>query len=147
MILKVFKAVWFLSLMVLFGVFFYDYASLPESVTVHQEGITRVEMSRDGVFYGVIILITLANASVFLVSRFFSQTNIDFATWFYGLIIIFNGFFVIAMSYLSLFNSGENFEYNRLGVIIYGSVTLILLWLASWPVIAAVKKFRSKPAI
>lgn len=147
MILKVFKVVWFLSLLGLFAVFFYVYASLPEIVTVQQEGAARLDISREGIFYGALAIISMVNALVFVVSRMYRVRNIDFAAWFYGLVITLNVFFVIALSYLSLFNSGERFQYERLGVIIYGSIILILGWALAWPVLALVKRFNSKPAV
>jgi hypothetical protein len=147
MILKVFKAVWFLSLMILFGVFFYVYASLPEWVTVHQEGVNRTEISREGVFYSALAAIAVVNTMVFLISRLFKGTDADFASWFYGLVIALNGFFAIALSYVSLFNSGEKFQYDRLGIIIYGSISLVVLWAISWPIFALFKKYGGKPAV
>jgi hypothetical protein len=147
MILKIFRVVWFFSIMAVLGFFMYVYASLPDPVVV-MEDPERLTLSKEVLFY--IILATLAIFNMFVyVFRSLNKTpeGEGFVSWFYGLVICLNLFFIVAVSYLSLFNSGERFQYERIGVIIYGSVCLMILWAFSWPIYLAGRKIFAKKAV
>ena len=146
MILKIFKAVWFLSLLACMAVFFYIYASLPETVLVG-EWQPALYASRDTVFYATLALIALINTLVFAFMKAFGPNQEHFSTWFFGQIILLNFFFSIAIGFVNLLNSGEKFAYERLGVIIYGSVILIIIWALSWPIYSVSRKVLNKPAV
>lgn len=146
MALKIFKAVWFLSVLVVTGVFFYVYASLPETVLI-SELETEMSISREALFYLTLIILTLINFMVLIFAKLYRPSSEDLVTWFYGQIICLNVFFVIVLCYVSLFNSQEKFDYERLGVIIYGSIGLIVIWAASWPVYLFSRKFLSKQVV
>ena len=145
MILKIFKAVWFLSLLGWLLVFLYVYASLPEEVLIRETG-PRVLISREALFYIFLTTIALFTAVVLTIRRLYHNEE-DFLTWFYGLIICLHFFFVIVLNFINLINSGENFDYNRIGYVIYGSLALFVVWTASWPVYSIFKKFLSKEVI
>jgi len=145
MILKIIKAVWFLSLMAWLAQFLYVYASLPEEVLV-RELENKVSLSREAVFYLFLAAIVLVNGLVFIVSRLFHGQE-DFRSWFYGLVICFNFFFVIVLSFINLVNSGEKFNYDRIGYVIYGSVGLFVMWAIGWPVYSFFRKFLNKEVI
>jgi len=145
MILKIFKAVWFLSLMAWLALFLYVYASLPEEVLI-RETENKVFLSREAVFYLFLAAIVLVNGLVFIVSRLFTDRE-NFLSWFCGLIICFNFFFVIVLNFINLVNSGEKFNYDRIGYVIYGSVGLFVLWAVGWPVYSFFRKFLSKEAV
>jgi hypothetical protein len=126
------------------GFFMYVYASLPDPVVV-MEDPERVTLSKEVIFY--IILSTLAVFNMFVyVFRSLNKTpeGEAFVSWFYGLVICLNLFVIVAVSYLSLFNSGERFQYERIGVIIYGSIGLMILWAFSWPVYLASRRIFAK---
>ena len=145
MILKIFKAVWFLSLMAWLALFLYVYASLPEEVLI-REAENKVFLSREAVFYLFLAAIVLVNGLVFIVSRLFTDRE-NFLSWFCGLIICFNFFFVIVLNFINLVNSGEKFDYDRIGYVIYGSVGLFVFWAVGWPVYSFFRKFLSKEAV
>jgi hypothetical protein len=145
MILKIFKAVWFLSLMAWLALFLYVYASLPEEVLI-REVENKVFLSREAVFYLFLAGIVLVNGLVFIVSRLFTGRE-NFLSWFCGLIICFNFFFVIVLNFMNLVNSGEKFNYDRIGYVIYGSVGLFVMWALGWPVYSFFRKVLSKEAI
>jgi len=145
MILKIFKAVWFLSLMAWLALFLYVYASLPEEVLI-REAENKVFLSREAVFYLFLAAIVLVNGLVFIVSRLFTDRE-NFLSWFCGLIICFNFFFVIVLNFINLVNSGEKFNYDRIGYVIYGSVGLFVFWAVGWPVYSFFRKFLSKEAV
>src|SRR5690349_17446838 len=106
MSLKLFKAVWFFSLLAVLGSFLYVYASLPENVVL-AESENTVSIAREVLFYAVLALLTFVNVIVFVFSRLYAKGDRDFLSWFYGLIITLNFFFIIALSYISLYNSSE----------------------------------------
>jgi len=145
MILKIFKAVWFLSLMAWLALFLYVYASLPEEVLI-RETENKVFLSREAVFYLFLAAIVLVNGLVFIVSRLFTDRE-NFLSWFCGLIICFNFFFVIVLNFINLVNSGEKFNYDRIGYVIYGSVGLFVFWAVGWPVYSFFRKLLSKEAV
>lgn len=146
MALKVFKAIWFLSLIIFLCVFLYDYASLPETVTVVESEESTVSLSRDGVFYGILIIAALLNVFVFIINKLFAS-NRDFRGWFYGLITVLNIFLIIGINFVSLYNSAEKFDFEAIGSIIYGSIILVLIWIISWPVYLLFKKIFSKQVV
>jgi hypothetical protein len=146
MALKILKVIWVFSLLTVLGVFMYVYASLPENVVVNENPQTTT-LSRETLFYIVLAVIAVANALVFAVTRIFSQKESDFKAWFYGLIACANLFFVIGLSFISLYNSNEKYDFARLGIIIYGSVGLLLVWATSWPVYSALQKFFRKQPV
>ena len=146
MALKILKVIWVFSLLGTMASFMYVYAGLPENVIVNENPET-ITLTKETVFYIALAVIAIANALVFAVSRIFSEKEEDFKAWFYGLIACANLFFVIGLSFISLYNSNEKYDFARLGVIIYGSVGLLLVWATSWPVYSLVQKFLRKQPV
>lgn len=146
MALKVLKVIWFFSLLAMMATFMYVYASLPEHVVVNENPQT-ITLSKETLFYIALAVIAIANALVFAVSRIYSEREMDFKTWFYGLIACANLFFIVGLSFISLYNSNEKYDFSRLGVIIYGSVGLLMAWAASWPVYRLFQRFVDKQPV
>lgn len=146
MALKIIKGVWFLSLMAFLGAFMYIYASLPENVTL-LEGDSAIELSRDTIFYGFLVITGITNMLVFIVSRLFPADQNQFKTWFYGLVISLNLFFIVALAFINLYNSTEKFDYSNIGYVIYGSICLVAVWVVSWPVYAIFRKNINKQTV
>jgi hypothetical protein len=128
------------------GVFMYVYASLPDPVIVHEsEG--PMSTSKEVLFYVALAILALTNASVFAVTRIFPEKDHEFKAWFYGLIVCANLFFVVGLSFISLYNSTEKFDYPRIGFIIYGSIVLLIGWSIAWPIYRATKRFFHQQAV
>ena len=143
MILKIVKVVWFFSLLACFGVLLYVYASLQEQVTI-LEGAEGISLLRDNFFYIVTATIGVMNMLAFMVNKIYPPSASPFKSWFYGLMIALNIFFIIGLSFVSLINSGEKFDYDRIGLVIYGSVGLIIVWALAWPAYTISKSFLNK---
>lgn len=124
----------------------YIYASLPEQVGLMEEGLEVISVGREFLFYTALGVIALANVMVYLFSKSLTPDE-DFRAWIHGLVITLNIFFIIAMSFISLYNSTERFDFSRIGFIIYGSVGLVALWVISWPVYRIFRKSIAKPAV
>lgn len=143
MIVKIFRAVWFISLLIVTAVLFYGYATLPENVIVSENGTNIYDITRDMFFYIVLGFLSVINVMVVTIARI-GVKNEAFKTWFYGLIITFNIFFIVAISFISLYNSGETYDYKRLETIIYTSIGLFSFWTVGWPVYIGYKRFSGK---
>ncbi len=142
MTLKVFKAIWFLSLIIFLGVFMYNYASLPETVVVI-EAETPISLSRDVLFYSFLVMAAILNLFVFLINKLFAN-HIEFRAWFYGLITSLTIFLIVGINFIALYNSSEKFNYQDIGLIIYGSIALVVVWVLSWPIYKVAKRLFFK---
>ncbi|MFN8334732.1 MAG: hypothetical protein U0U09_06355 [Cyclobacteriaceae bacterium] len=144
MILKVFRAVWFLSLLGVFANLMYVYAGLPEQVSVAEEGgATAYVMDKDALFYAALAFIAILNVLVYLFSKSITPDE-GFRAWLHGLVITLNIFFVVAFSFIGLYNSAEVFDFTRIGSIIYGSVIFVCLWAVSWPLYSLGRRLFAK---
>ncbi|MBK5279143.1 MAG: hypothetical protein JJE09_09805 [Bacteroidia bacterium] len=146
MSLRIFKYVWFFSLLATMAILFYVYASLPLEVML-MDGDQPISVSREILFYSLLGVMALINVLVFVVAKLFPETQNDFKTWFYGFIITLNLFFVTLVNFSGVYNSGEKFDYSKIGVLIYGSIGLIVLWSIAWPVYSLSRKFLSKQQV
>ena len=143
MIVKIFSAIRFLSMLAVLANLLYVYASLPEQVVVLEEGVSTVSIGREMLFYSAMIIIAIVNVTVYLFSKNIAPSN-EFRVWLNGLVIVLNVFFIIAMSFIAVYNSAEKYDFSSIGFIIYSSVGLVVLWMLSWPVYFIGSKFLSK---
>jgi len=141
-----FKAVWFLSVLVVLVNLLYVYAALPPEVVIQEEVAGQTHASKELLFYLVTAALVVINVLVYFTRNLFER-NEDFRAWFHGLIITINIFFVFAMSFVQLYNSAERYDYSRLQAIIYGSVGLMVLWAVSWPLYSIFRKIFPKHAV
>ena len=144
MALKLFRAVWFLSVLVVLVNLLYVYASLPEQVTVQE--VEPVSVSREWLFYILMTAIVLINALVYLLKMMYVDAE-NLRSWFHGLVITINIFLVISMHALNVYNSTEMFDHSRVGYFVTGSLALIILWAAFWPLYLVFQKFVFKEAV
>ncbi len=144
MTLKLFKAVWFVSVLGVLANLLYVYASLPEVVVVQEH--ERVVMGKEWLFYTLVFFIVVINALVYLFKILFPEGE-RVRTWFHGFIITINIFAVIAMHALNVYNSHESFDHSLVSPYLTGSLTLILLWAAAWPVYLIFQRFFIKQAV
>jgi hypothetical protein len=143
MIIKVFKVVWFVSLLVMTGVFIYCYASWPQEVTLGDEQGTSID--RGILFYACLGLSAVFNSLAFFIVRMnFSKA---FATWFYGLLISFHAFLVSGFIFITILNSLEKYDYSRFGPTLYGSMILLIVWIVCWPVYYVFNKISAQSKV
>ncbi len=144
MILKIFKVVWFVSLLAMVGAFLYSYASWPQVVGIGEEPLAY-SLDKGILFYLCLGLTGIFNALVFVVGRY--QFSEAFASWFYGLIISFHAFFISVFIFIAIFNSAENYDYAQVGPILYASTGLLIVWMAAWPVYLIMTRFMTQPRV
>jgi hypothetical protein len=148
MVLKIFKALWFLSALALLVSLLFVYASLPQDVVIQEKSTGKVIANRDFLFYAITALLLLVNVLVYFVGKLYRKPQYDdFRSWFHGLIITINVFLVFAMNLIQTYNSAEKFDYSRVGFMIYGSVGLVVIWAAVWPLYALYKKIFAKELV
>lgn len=143
MALKIFKAVWFLSMLAVLGNLLYIYAGLPENVVIREERLGSTAIGRETFFYLALLSLTVVNVTVYLVSKAVPE-DLDTRAWFHGLVVTLNIFFVIAFSLIGLVNSAEHYDYSRIGFTIYGGVILFVGWAISWPIYKIFTRLQAK---
>ncbi|MBT1696924.1 hypothetical protein KK083_08575 [Fulvivirgaceae bacterium PWU4] len=146
MLLKLFRVVWFVSVLALFATLLYGYAGWQENMVIQEESSGQISMNRDVLFYVMLAISITVNVLVYVIKSMYGSAE-AFRMWFHGLVITINVFFIIALSLIGLYNSAEKFDYARIGFVIYGSVTLIVIWAAAWPVYALYQKFFLKQSV
>lgn len=148
MIVKIAKGIWFVSLVGAVAGLLYAYASFPDTIQLNDgvDGATQA-VPRSQLFYAVLGMLGIFNTMVFVVNRIMARGDDFFQAWFYGLIVFFNLFIIVALQFFNLFNSAEKFNYDSIGYIIYGSVALIVVWASLWPVSRFVQYFRPKQPV
>ncbi len=145
MVINIFKGIWFFSLIGLLFVFFYVYASLPEKIVIYGDS-EQVIISKELLFYSSIAWIAIWNVLVYLVPAIVKPTE-KFMWWLLGLIICLNLFFVITISFVNVFNSNERYDYENIGYVIYGILSLLIGWVVSWPIYLFSQKIIRKQAV
>lgn len=142
MVLKVFRGVWFISFLAVVANLMWVYAGLPEQVVIRELEVSTYAIDRDVLFYAWLAVIGIVNTMAYVFGKS-SFTDEAFRTWFTGLIITINIFLIIGFSFIGLYNSTENFDFGRVGVVLYFGLGLIGLWITSWPVIVLYRKFSA----
>ena len=145
MALKIFRGVWFLSMLAVLANLMYVYAGLPEEISLATDTDTFT-IGKEPFFYTALIMIAIANALVYLFSKKLMPRE-DFRAWLHGFVVTLNIFFIIGLSFIGLYNSSERFDFSRIGFIIYSSVGLVVLWVISWPFYLIGKKFGAKQVV
>ena len=144
MVLKLLKLVWFVSVLVVLANLLYTYASLPETVVVQED--EYVAIGRELLFYIMMISIVVINALVYLIKAMFPQQG-SLRAWFHGLIITINIFIIIAMNALNVYNTADTFDQGLVIYYVTGSLGLILVWAAIWPLYLIYQRLFIKAAI
>lgn len=141
MTLKIFRVIWFFSVLGVLGFFMYTYAALPDPIVIMDDA-EQISIGKEVWFYTVLFLVAIFNMFVYVFRSLHKNRpeQEPFVAWFYGLVVCLNAFFIVAVSYISLFNGGERFEYHRIGFIVYGSIALILVWVIAGPIYLMIAK-------
>ena len=145
---KVIKRVWGVSLLATLACLLFVYASLPAQVGYESDQVGQAVafVTRDTFFYIMLGVLSLTNVLFYgLVhyanSRFHEGLLVTLRSWSFSFATVLNAFFVVGMLFINTFNSGEQFNYQNLGYLIYFTLGLIMIWLLSFPFIV-IKKLR-----
>jgi hypothetical protein len=143
MILKVFRGVWFISFLAVVANLMWVYVELPQDVVLQEQVTKLLTLNKEVLFYSWMALVGIVNVLVYVLSKKLVPDE-AFRSWFIGLIILLNLFFIISLSYIGLYNSSEKFDFIRAGAILYLTIGLLGIWVTSWPVIVLIRKFSAK---
>ena len=136
---RVVRALWFFSALGSLATLLYIFASLPDPVRYGVNGMTEV-VSRDAFFYIVLGIVAISNTIIYALAKRLEKrkgineklmNSLGAVSYAFGL--AFNIFFVVSMHFISLFNSGENFNYDNFGYLLYPSIGLIILVVLALP--------------
>ena len=146
MVLKIFKAIWFLSVLALFARLLFAYAGWQDELVIQEDAGERLLIGKEALFYALTITIVLINVVVYIFGRLFMNQE-QLRTWIHLLITSINIFFIVAISLIGVYNSYEKFDYQSINFIVYGSIGLIVLVALAWPVYTFFQKFFIKQAV
>ena len=137
---KVLKLIWLVSFIGVSVALFYVYSGLPDMVAYSGDEATSFEyIDKELFFYFFLGVIAIINVLLYAISgkrliRSNSSQKISRVTsWKFGLGVVVNLFLVISMIFISIFNSGEKFDYSNFGYLVYFSLALVVLWIVSLP--------------
>ncbi len=88
----------------------------------------------------------MVNLLVYVIGKL-APKELAFRAWFHGLVITINIFSIIAMNLIGVYNSTEHFDFSRIGIIIYGSIALVLAWAIAWPFYLLYQKYFVKQVV
>lgn len=146
MALKIFRAVWFLSVLAVLARLLFGYAGWQEELIIQEQAGEQTLVGKEFLFYVLVALITIVNVVVYVFGKLFQRQE-DLRCWIHALVTSINIFFIVGISLVGLYNSFEKYDYARINFIIYGSVGLIILVSLAWPVYALAQKFFVKQAV
>ncbi|HEY0654238.1 MAG TPA: hypothetical protein VGD65_13960 [Chryseosolibacter sp.] len=146
MVLKIFRAVWFLSVVAVFARLLFGYAGWQEELVIQETAGEQLLIGKEALFYVSVGVIVLVNVIVYVFGKLYRERE-DLRSWIHVLVTAINIFFIVGISLIGLYNSYEKFDYARINFIIYGSVGLILLVALVWPLYTAYQKFFVKQAV
>jgi hypothetical protein len=144
---RIIKFIWLLSVVVFLAMLLWVYAYLPNRVGVmaDYEGIADTFVSKGNFFYLALGLFLLVNGALFVMRRLLvpgdfstpktpasvarAGLRADLADWMLGFAAALNFFFILAMSYLSVFNNPESGNVNFYGVLVGAGPVLVALML------------------
>jgi len=142
------KALWFFTVLIAIGSLLYVFASLPDIVNYGLNS-GNATLERDTFFYMVLALIAISDTIIYALAKWLEAKSyankklfMGMATLSYGVGGAFNVFFAVAIHFIGLFNSGESFNYDNFGFLVYLSVGLMVILLLSVPVVM----LKNKPS-
>lgn len=131
---KIIKGFWLVTLLLVFGILMYVFASLPETVYYSDTN----SMAHDTFFYVALGVIAFGNFPLYGLSLKFKKEHALFQAiygWIFTLATVLNAFFFIALQYISLFNSGEQINYSYYGYFLYICLALLVGCVISLPIL------------
>jgi hypothetical protein len=138
---KIFKVIWFVSLLTMMGVLIYCYASWPEAVYLSDSNPPQM-LGKSALFYSVIGLLGIFNMLAFVFPKLkYSDT---WMAWFFGVLVCLHIFLVSGTIFITIFNSSESYNYANIGPMLYTSLGLLAAWVLAGPVVAVISKKQAQ---
>lgn len=134
MIKRFSAAVRVISIGLLFIVFMFSYANMPNRVLIGTDaaGNPSNYIDKDVGFYVALSVFILTNFLFYQLLIYCKRLEPALANVVYGwtsaLIILINFFFAFAAAFIGILNSRENFDYSNFGYLIFVIATLFGIW-------------------
>ena len=136
---RIIKFIWIISLVSGLAVLLYTYASLGEVISLSADSSRPASFTREAYFYAGLAILVIFNFSFYALSRNMHMQNSrikqGLISWQLGFAAVLNFFFITAALFIMLFNSGERFNYDNFGYLIYVALVLVGLWIVALPVV------------
>lgn len=135
MILRFIKVGWFISLFASLATLLYVYASLPQQVvySLSDKFISKGAIDREGFFYVALFSVAFVNFLLYALSRNLKYklpaVNDLIRNWQLSLAVVFNTFYIVILFFIQVVNSGEKFNFDYFGFLIYICIALLLIWI------------------
>lgn len=139
MVLRFIKFGWFVSLFASLATLLYVYASLSAQVvySLSDKFIDKGAIDREAFFYVALFSVAFINFLLYALSRNlkYRQPEINelLKNWQLSLAVVFNIFYIVILNFIQVVNSGEKFNYDYFGYLIYVSIALLILWIFALP--------------
>ncbi|MTI22723.1 hypothetical protein E1176_16950 [Fulvivirga sp. RKSG066] len=117
----------------------YVYAGIPEQVvySLSDSVISKGAIPRETFFYVSLAFLAGMNFLLYALSRNMRYRNKSInellRKWQLSLAVVINIFFIVITNFIFLVNSGESFNFNNFGYLIYVALALILIWILALP--------------
>lgn len=151
MYLKIFRAAWFMSVLVFLAALLMAYAALQEQVSLpfsSAEFGGLLTFSRETFFYSFLGVGAFINVLPYVVGATLKKKTYEpFRTWFHGMLITFHAFLIVSINFIEVYNSGASYNFDKISFVIYGSIGLIVLWAIAWPLYLIYAKYSNKQLV
>ena len=143
---KLIKALWFATLIATSAFLLFVYAGFTEEqlilITNSSTGIDR-----ETFFFGTLGWIMISNFTFYVLQWRLRKNDSNFSEftkgWLMGLAAGFNFFLIVCLSFVQVFNGGENFNFDSIGYLIFISLGLIVLWTLALPIYLVKEKISA----
>jgi hypothetical protein len=129
---RLIKFLWLITLFASLGTLLYTYASMGEELE-----FGTYQFSREVYFYTALLILVIFNFTFYTLSRNLGYENDKLrkalVNWQLSFAAVLNLFFITSVFFIMLVNSGESFNYNNFGYLIYLSLALIGVWILMLP--------------
>lgn len=133
---RLIKALWFTTLVATFTFLLFVYAGFHEDQLIFLND-TMGGIDREVFFFAALSIVMLSNFTFYILQwRMRKQDTeiVEFVKgWLMGLAASFNFFLIVTLSFLQVFNGGENFDYANIGYLIFLSLGIIVLCVLTLP--------------
>jgi|GEM_PF-5636172 len=131
---KVIKGFWLLTLLLVFIILMYVYASLPEAVYYSETH----SLDNNTFFYVALAIIAFVNFPLYALSLKFKKDQAlaqAIYGWIFTLATVLNGFLFVALQYINLFNSTERVNYSYYGYYLYICLAFLVGCIVALPIL------------
>ncbi|QSE96657.1 hypothetical protein [Fulvivirga lutea] len=143
---RLIKALWFTTLVSASAFLLFVYAGFREDQLIFVNNELE-GLDRETFFFLALTIITVSNFTFYILSwRLRKQDNrmAEFIKgWLMGLASALNFFLIVVLSFLQIFNGGENFNYQSIGYLIFVSLGAVIICAMTLPIFLVKEKISS----